>query len=70
MNRTKGKQVFINANDLFNVWWCTVDTTTDTCMGDAQEISVFSDAFDSYFWNILNDGVKLVQVRIYPRPIQ
>ena len=70
LNRTKGKQVFINANDLFDVWWCTVDPITDTCMDEAQEISVFSDLFDSYFWNILNDGVKLVQVRIYPRPIQ
>jgi hypothetical protein len=70
LNRTKGKQVFINANDLFDVWWCTVDTTTDTCLDNAQEISVFSDVFDSYFWNILNDGVKLVQVRIYPRSIQ
>ncbi len=73
LNRTKGKQAFIRANELFEVWWCTVDTDTDTCdadANDAQEISVFSDVFDEYFWNIMNDGAKLVQVRIYPRPVE
>lgn len=70
LNRTKGKQVFINANDLFDVWYCTVDIVNDVCADTPEEISVFSDVFSSYFWNIQNDGAKLVQVRIYPRSIQ
>ena len=75
MNRTTGKQVFIKANDLFDVWWCDVIldplTGEEVCAeGTDAEISVFSDVFSEYFWNIQNDGVKLVQVRIYPRPIQ
>ena len=37
------------------------------CTTTPVELSVFNDIFDEYFWNILNDGTRLVQVRLYPR---
>ena len=37
------------------------------CFTAPIELSVFNDIFDEYFWNILNDGTRLVQVRLYPR---
>jgi len=40
------------------------------CTTTPVELSVFNDIFDEYFWNILNDGTRLVQVRLYPRLAQ
>lgn len=60
--RKAGQATWINVNDIFRVWWCD---TTD-CEGTAEEISVFNDVFESYFWDVLNDGTRLVQVRLYP----
>jgi len=34
-----------------------------------NEISVFADVFDSYFWELYNDGTKWVQVRIYAQAL-
>ncbi len=66
ISRKAGKSTFVKANDLFDVWFCQVDTTTNTCSaGTSVELSVFNDVFESYFWNILNDGTRNVQVRIY-----
>ena len=71
LNRTTGKQEFIKVNELFYVHWCIVDVANQVCTTESGEpISVFSDVFSEYFWNIQNDGAKLVQVRIYPRVIQ
>jgi hypothetical protein len=55
---------------LFTVSFCQVDTTTTPpqCLaGTTQDLSVFNNVFDSYFWDILNDGTRIVQVRLYPR---
>jgi hypothetical protein len=72
ISRRTGKSVFVKANDLFDVWWCQVnkvnpaDPTTWVCAaGTEVNLSVFDDKFESYFWQILNDGSRNVQVRIY-----
>lgn len=63
-----GRSAFVKVNDLFSVWYCQVDPATDACVpGTSEELSVFDNVFESYFWNILNDGTRLVQVRLYPR---
>lgn len=66
ISRKTGKSVFVKANELFDVNFCQVDTTTNLCTeGTSTELSVFSDVFEGYFWQILNDGSRNVQVRIY-----
>lgn len=62
----KGKTTFLKINDLFDVNYCDV-IANPACT--PTEISVFSDVFDSYFWELYNDGTKVVQVRIYPQSI-
>jgi hypothetical protein len=51
-----------------------VDFCTDVsddgtyCEGDTlEDLSVWNDVFDSYFWSVINDGTRVVQVRFYPR---
>lgn len=45
-----------------------VDPVSEACIdGTDEELSVFNNVFEDYFWNILNDGTRLVQVRLYPR---
>jgi hypothetical protein len=60
----KGKTTFVKVNDLFDVYYCDI-VTDPTC--SPTEISVFDDVFQSYFWELYNDGTKIVQVRIYPQ---
>ncbi len=68
VNRKAGKSTFVKVNYLFDVWFCQVDPVTHACTaGTSQELSVFNNVFESYFWNILNDGTRIVQVRLYPR---
>jgi hypothetical protein len=64
----KARTTFTQINDLFNVYYCDYDVSPSENTTCNNEISVFSDVFASYFWNILNDGTKIVQVRIYARP--
>lgn len=67
--RKGGKSIFINVDDLFDIWWCTDWNVNDdgslTCT-DAEEYSVFNEIFDGYMWQINNYGVRNVQVRLYP----
>lgn len=68
MDRKTGKSTFIKATDIFDVQYCTVDPVTDTCVaGTTVEYSVFNNVFDEYFWQIYNDGTRLIQMRFYPR---
>jgi len=60
----KAKTVFVKINELFDVYYCTPGALTCT-----NEISVFADVFDSYFWEMYNDGTKVVQVRIYAQAL-
>jgi len=67
LKRKGGKSTFINANDLFDIWWCdtwSADTTPECT--SASEYSVFSTLFDGYMWQINNHGARIVQVRLYP----
>ncbi len=67
VTRNKGKPVYVNANDLFDVWYCDVDEETGACIDDTQaEISVFDSTFASYFWNV-NGNTRNVEVRLYQR---
>jgi hypothetical protein len=66
VRRAKGKSTFVRVTDLFTSWFCTEWNITHTTCLNTANLSVFSDVFQAYFWQILNDGVKLVQVRIYP----
>lgn len=63
LSRKTGKSVFVTANILFTV--CITDPVTNQCTGAYR--SVFNTVFDSYFWSILNDGTRLVQLRLYQR---
>lgn len=68
LNRKTGKATWFNVNFLFDVHFCQVDTTTGLCVpGTEDELSVFNDVFEDYFWSILNNGARIVQVRLYPR---
>jgi hypothetical protein len=63
--RKRGKGTWVTVDDIFNVHWC--DTFNTTCgENDISQLSVFHDVFENYFWDILNDGTRLVQVRLYP----
>jgi hypothetical protein len=65
VSRKSGKSTFVRAIDLFRVWFCTIDPQTNKCADTGANLSVFNDIFDNYFWNILNDGTRLLQVRLY-----
>jgi hypothetical protein len=67
VSRKSGKSTFVRAIDLFRVWFCTVDPLTNKCADAGANLSVFNDVFDNYFWNILNDGTRLLQVRLYQK---
>lgn len=68
LNRQTGKASWVRVNDLFDVFFCQVDAVTGLCIpGTTEELSVFNDVFESYFWNILNNGTRLVQARLYAR---
>jgi len=66
LNRKAGKSTFLRVNELFWVNFCWESTTSGQCDGGSAEISVFDNVFEGYFWNILNKGTRLVQVRLYP----
>lgn len=63
LDRKTGKSTFIKATDIFDVHYCDI---TD-CIATTQELSVFNSLFEDYFWEILNDGTRLVQMRFFPR---
>lgn len=75
LNRKHGKASWVDVRELFDVWFCQVDYLdvdmdgiTEECVeGTDAELSVFNNVFEDYFWNILNNGTRLVQVRLYPR---
>src|SRR5207249_6590918 len=77
VKRVPGKSSYVRVNELFTVFICQQDVldvdgdgiTAECIPGTEQELSVFNNVFDSYFWNILNDGTRLVQVRLYPRTL-
>jgi len=78
VNRKTGRSTYVRVNELFDVHWCQVIDSdgngildeNDTCAaGTEVELSVFNNVFSSYFWNILNNGTRNVQVRLYPKTL-
>jgi hypothetical protein len=75
LNRKTGKAAWTQVNGLFDVDWCELGTITNPdgttsigCTGGvSEELSVFSDVFSDYFWNIVNDGTRNVEIRLYPK---
>lgn len=65
LDRKTGKSSFVKTTDIFDVHYCTV--VDGACDGDDIELSVFNDVFEDYFWEIFNDGTRLIQMRFYPR---
>lgn len=66
LDRKTGKSSFVKTTDIFDVHYCTV--VEGACeAGTEVELSVFNDIFDEYFWQIYNDGTRLIQMRFYPR---
>lgn len=62
--RKAGRATWEPVNKIFEVHWCEVEG--GECVTDSVELSVFHDVFSEYFWDVLNDGTRLVQVRLYP----
>lgn len=72
--RKTGQSSFVDAGELTNVYYCpdgfavvptggnnyTCSDGVDTVA--AVEINVFADVFDGYFWDVTNDGVRVMQV--------
>ena len=71
IERGKGKSSFENVSkDLLYVDVCTTyDPLTETCTAWDQ-LPLFSDALDSYFWSYDNQGLKLAQLRFYEIPTE
>lgn len=71
LNRKHGKSSFIDISEIFDVYWCQtfVDISGNIVCDPTtvEELSVFNNVFESYFWSILNDGTRIAQVRLYPR---
>jgi hypothetical protein len=69
LERTKGGSKFTNVSkDLLYVDVCTeYDATTGSCLSWDQ-LPLFSDELDSYFWSYDNQGLKLAQFRFYEVP--
>jgi len=74
MERTKGKQTFVNASAELLFITITVDPTANTalatCLGVTTAtdvtLSLFNGCLQNYFWNYDNQGLKLLQLRFYP----
>jgi hypothetical protein len=64
-----GRSKFENVSkDLLYVDVCTdYDATTETCLAWDQ-LPLFSDENDDYFWSYDNQGLKLAQLRFYEVP--
>ena len=56
------KTTFMKINELFDVHYCAPGTEICNTV-----LNVFDDIFQDYFWELYNDGTKVVQVRIYPQ---
>jgi hypothetical protein len=68
MDRQSGKSTFVKATEIFDVWYCDVDPTSELCIaGTQEELSVFDSVFEDYFWDLQNNGTRLIQMRFYPK---
>lgn len=59
--RSKGRQRFQNVSD--ELLFISVDLDGD---GVIEELSLFDDALQDFFWQVDNTGLRLAQLRFYP----
>jgi hypothetical protein len=59
--RTKGKQTFQNVTTQL-----TTLTFINPATGQPVTVSLFDPAFQDFFWNYQNNGLRLAQLRFYP----
>jgi hypothetical protein len=62
LTRKTGKPVTINATD--ELLFVCVAGIGDNCQGGTK-VPIFSDAYDEYFWNVDNQGLRNAQIRFY-----
>src|SRR5947209_11781616 len=75
MERTKGKQAFVNVSAELLFITITVDPTANTALATCLDVttitdvtlSLFNGCLQNYFWNYDNQDLKLLQLRFYPR---
>jgi len=72
--RKTGQSSFVDASELTNVYYCPTgywvvptggnnyDCFNGVTTTAAVEVNVFNDVFDEYFWQVTNDGVRVMQV--------
>ncbi len=76
--RKAGQSTFVDAGELTNVYYCpdgyyviptggnnyecNTEADGSGTTTSAIEINVFDNVFDQYFWDMTNDGVRVVQV--------
>lgn len=74
--RKAGQSTFVDAGELTDVYYCPAGTVVSPTTGhgyacvdpdtqdttDAIEYNVFNAVFQEYFWDVNNDGVRVMQV--------
>ena len=73
--RKTGQSTYVNAGELTDVFYCPAGSTVDPTAGHnyncvdaggatvpAVELQVFDDVFQDYFWDVNNNGVRVMQV--------
>lgn len=81
LKRKSGQSTSVDAGELTNVYYCPEGTTVDPTTGHnydcvasdgttvpAIEYDVFNNVFEEYFWDINNDGVRVMQVLMRANP--
>lgn len=61
LTRSKGRQRFENVSD--ELLFVSVDLDGD---GVTEEVSLFDEALEDFFWQVDNNGLRLAQLRFYP----
>ena len=61
LTRSKGRQRFQNVSD--ELLFVSVDLDGD---GVVEQVSLFDDALEDFFWQVDNNGLRLAQLRFYP----
>jgi hypothetical protein len=61
--RTKGKSTFTDVSS--SLLYLTADFDGD---GDTERLNLFNDQLQDFFWDVDNNGLKLLQLRFYEVP--
>ena len=77
LERKAGKSTFANVSAELLFVTIIVDPALDpvlaACLGVTTttqvEVPLFNPCLQNYFWNYENKGLKLLQLRFYPKPV-